>query len=60
MDKETARALGRLSEQMNEMGRRIDAMYSELHKNNQANIDYVAMMADVEIPSETTEVLEDE
>ena len=39
MDKEIAMAFGRMSEQMNELGRRIDNLYADLHKENADNID---------------------
>lgn len=51
MTREIAREIGRLSEKINEMGRRIDALYSQLHQDNGANIDYIAMISDIDLPS---------
>lgn len=39
MTREIARALGNLANQMNEMGQRIDNLYSQLHIANAENID---------------------
>lgn len=39
MTKEIASAFSNLTNQMNELGRRIDNLYAELHKENAGNID---------------------
>lgn len=55
IDTDVAKALGNIYKQMNELGQRIDNLYSQLHKDNAANIDYIAMMADVDIPQKEDE-----
>ena len=39
MTREIAMALGNLSEKINEVGRRVDNLYAQLHQENADNID---------------------
>ena len=39
MTKEVAQAFGHMSEKINEMGRRIDNLYAQLHSENAENIE---------------------
>jgi hypothetical protein len=49
MDKEVAMALGRLSEQMNELGRRIDHLSASRDEQRQSDIDFIAMETGVDL-----------
>ena len=43
-------AISAVSERVNDLNKRLDDYIQALNQNNQADIDYVAMMTDVEIP----------
>lgn len=43
-------AISAVSERVNDLNKRLDDYIQALNQNNRADIDYVAMMADVEIP----------
>lgn len=55
-------AINAVSKQVNDLGRRLDDCFNALHETNAGNIDYLAMMSDIDIPSEdgTIEVTEEE
>lgn len=62
MDKSTAKAIADLSKRMNELQRTLETYVDMKNASNKSDIDYVAMMADVELPAnfEEMEVNEDE
>ena len=43
-------AISAVSERVNDLNKRLDDYIQALNQNNRADIDYVAMMTDVEIP----------
>lgn len=49
MDKEVAMALGRICEQINELGKRIDSLASQRDEQRQADIDFLAMEAGIDM-----------
>lgn len=55
MDKEVAMAFGRMSEKINELGRRVDYLMSIKDEERKADIDYLAMMTDVEMSQEAND-----
>lgn len=61
MTKEVARQFGHLAERINEMGKRIDDLYSVLHQNNANDINVNAIGIDglAEVVGEQNEALED-
>lgn len=52
MDKATARAINEVSKKVNDVQRRMDDFFSALHKVNKADIDFLAMMGDVELDTD--------
>ena len=52
MDKATARAINEVSKKVNDVQRRMDDFFSALHKANKADIDFLAMMGDVELDTD--------
>lgn len=61
MTKEIARAFGDVKNQMNELGRRIDNLYAQLHQENADNIDTNAIGIDglAEVVEMQNEALDD-
>lgn len=47
-----------LRDQINDLSRRMDEYFSDKDLTNEANIEYVAMMTDVDLPEQETEVTE--
>lgn len=47
---EIAKELKIIKDRINEIERKLDSYFGMKHEENAANIDYVAMMADVELP----------
>lgn len=43
-------AISAVSERVNDLNKRLDNYIQALNQNNRADIDYIAMMTDVEIP----------
>lgn len=56
MDEKVLREFKILRDQINEMNRKMDAYFNDKHTTNEANIEYVAMMTDVDLPEEEREV----
>ena len=52
MDKATARAINEVSKKVNDVQRRMDDFFSALHKANKADIDFLAMMGEVELDTD--------
>lgn len=57
MDRATAMAINEVSKKVNDVQKRMDDFFTALHKANKADIDFLAMVGDVDlgIDSETTE-----
>lgn len=49
MDKTTAMAINEVSKKVNDVHKRLDTFFQALHSANKADIDYLAMMSDVEL-----------
>lgn len=49
MDKTTAMAINEVSKKVNDVHKRLDNFFQALHSANKADIDYLAMMSDVEL-----------
>ena len=47
--------LADVKNQVNELTQKMDAFFNAKHEDNKANIDYIAMMTDVDIPTEDKE-----
>ena len=59
MDEKVLREFKILRDQINEMNRKFDAYFGDKTLTNEANIEYVAMMTDVDLPEdESKEVSE--
>lgn len=52
MDKEVAMALGRMSEKINDVAKRVDDMMQMLNTQREADIDFIAMETDVDLDQE--------
>lgn len=61
MDKATAMAINEVSKKVNDVQKRLDTFFQALHSANKADIDYLAMMSDVEldVTDEVTEEIPD-
>ena len=46
-----------LSQRVEEINKKLDDVFRALHSDNAANIDYLAMMTDNDLPSEDTKTL---
>lgn len=53
---ETMKEIKIVKDRINAVERKLDNYFNELHEGNAANIDYIAMMADVELPEKEEEV----
>ena len=52
MNEEILKAINDVSKKVNDMAQQLDNFFNELHEQNKAAIDYISMMADIEIPTE--------
>lgn len=52
MTEEVLKEFKILRDQINDLTRRMDQLYSDRDVTNEANIEYVAMMTDVDLPEE--------
>lgn len=57
MDEKVLREFKILRDQINELSQKMDAYFTDKDTTNEANIEYVAMMTDVELPEEEREVI---
>lgn len=57
MDRATAMAINEVSKKINDVQKRMDDFFSSLHKANKSDIEFLAMMGDVDldVDSEATE-----
>lgn len=60
MDKDTAKAINNLSNKVNEVSERLNNLINLLTEKNKADIDYLAMMTDVDIPEKSVREVNDE
>lgn len=60
MDKDTAKAINNLSNKVNEVSERLNNLINLLTEKNKADIDYLAMMTDVDIPEKFVKEVSDE
>lgn len=56
MTEDVMRELKVIKDRINEVERKLDNYFGNLHEDNAANIDYIAMMEDIDLPSEEMEV----
>jgi len=49
-------AINAISQRVNEVNARLDQVMRVLSETNAANIDYIAMMSDINIPSEKEDI----
>ena len=57
MDKDIAMAINDVNKRLNEISQQLDLYFNQKHKENKANIDYLSMMVDIDIPTEEEEAL---
>ncbi len=50
-------AIAAVSKRVEEINGRLDSVFTILHNNNVANIDYLAMMTDNDLPSEEEKIM---
>lgn len=56
MDKDVAMAINDVNKRLNEISQQLDLYFNQKHEENKANIDYLSMMVDIDIPTEEKEV----
>lgn len=52
MQKDVAVAINNVNKRLNEISQQLDAYFNQKHEENKANIDYLSMMANIDIPIE--------
>ena len=55
MDKDVAMAINDVNKRLNEISQQLDLYFNQKHEENKANIDYLSMMVDIDIPTEEEE-----
>ena len=60
MEEQIIKNMNILSQRMLALEKRINQLYMSLHEDNAANIDYIAMMTEVDIPSKEDDEEEEE
>lgn len=60
MPEEVLREFKILRDQINDLNRKMDAYFTDKDLTNEANIEYVAMMTDVELPDPEDDLLNEE
>lgn len=56
MQKDVAVAINNVNKRLNEISQQLDLYFNQKHEENKANIDYLSMMVDIDIPTEEKEV----
>lgn len=56
MDKSVTKAIADLSKRMNELQRTLETYVNMKNASNKSDIDYIAMMSDIELPAKLEEV----
>lgn len=55
MQKDVAVAINNVNKRLNEISQQLDVYFNQKHEENKANIDYLSMMANIDIPIEDEE-----